>query len=304
MRITSKSFILLLAVVGFVSDPANSQQAGWISDSKSKCKIWNEIPDAPESVSWVGACNSGIADGLGRLQWFRNQKLRFTYEGSVTNGRLTGTGTYTFPDGDNYQGEMVDGQRNGSGVYKWSNGEEYSGGWLHSEMNGHGKLTINNNSSYEGGFRKDLPDGEGTYLTYGNAHAGIWNLGCLREGDDWIALRVNKALCGDNYVRGWDWIGDQLAKEVTAAGFATTENKGSLTFDIVDDTVFCDENDKLLERTIAKKAGQFTMVLRWSGYGHSEIVAARRGGGGMKFRYLAPYVRAFSLCGKEFVKAD
>ncbi|CAL1543526.1 unnamed protein product [Lymnaea stagnalis] len=52
-----------------------------------------------------------------------------SYEGDYRNGRLEGTGTYTFPTETRYEGEMKDGMFHGQGSLFFPNGSCYEARW-------------------------------------------------------------------------------------------------------------------------------------------------------------------------------
>ena len=50
---------------------ASTHTAGWTLDSKTGCAVWNPVPLPNESVTWLGACRDGVADGPGVEQWYK-----------------------------------------------------------------------------------------------------------------------------------------------------------------------------------------------------------------------------------------
>jgi hypothetical protein len=83
----------------------------WIADTKTGCKIWNPAPQAHETIHWSGACQAGLAQGKGTLQWFENGK-----------------------PGDRYDGEYQAGKRNGHGIVTESNGTRIEGDWRDDQL--------------------------------------------------------------------------------------------------------------------------------------------------------------------------
>ena len=78
-----------------------------------------------------------------------NGKIKFkdgtSYEGTFTNGKITGQGTKYLSNGV-YQGAFVDGFREGYGVYKFESGNTYEGYWKNGKQNGQGTLYYSNGS--------------------------------------------------------------------------------------------------------------------------------------------------------------
>ncbi|CAL8321331.1 unnamed protein product [Lota lota] len=52
-----------------------------------------------------------------------------SYKGDLKNGRMEGTGEYTFPTGTKYVGETKDGMFHGKGVLYFQNGSKYEATW-------------------------------------------------------------------------------------------------------------------------------------------------------------------------------
>jgi hypothetical protein len=74
------------------------------------------------------------------------------YSGSWVNGKRTGKGIHTWPNGEKYEGDFVDGTFHGNGIYYFKNGEQYSGNWVNGQRTGYGKYTYANGNVQEGQF--------------------------------------------------------------------------------------------------------------------------------------------------------
>lgn len=96
----------------------------WIADANG-CKVWNQYPKPGESVSWSGACDNGIANGNGVMQWFKDGQLGSKYEGYLVDGKRAGKGVVFWKDGNRYEGDFVDGKLAGKGFYVTQNGNRY-----------------------------------------------------------------------------------------------------------------------------------------------------------------------------------
>ena len=72
---------LALAVLLATPALAQSRPPGWIADSKTGCRVWNEAPQANEAISWSGPCVGGVAEGRGVLHWFAGGQPNGGYEG-------------------------------------------------------------------------------------------------------------------------------------------------------------------------------------------------------------------------------
>lgn len=96
----------------------------------------------------------------------------------VGETKRDGTGTYTWPNGDNYTGEWKQGEMAGQGILSYAGGEQYSGSFLHNMRNGKGKMVWKNKDIYEGEWLNDGMSGQGTYtFKNGDLYMGSWQNG-------------------------------------------------------------------------------------------------------------------------------
>ena len=109
----------------------------WTEAKGSGCKVWNEVPKPPETVSWTGGCNGGKATGQGRVVW-KNPDGESHYEGEYLQGRLHGRGTYAWSSGSRYQGVWREGKKHGRGTFTFPNGNRYEGEWRDGKIHGPG----------------------------------------------------------------------------------------------------------------------------------------------------------------------
>lgn len=79
------------------------------------------------------------------------------------NGNFTGTGVYTFANGDVYSGELIEGRRNGRGIYTARSGMKYTGDYKNDKYDGNGTLIFANGDRYVGSFKNGMFNGKGTY---------------------------------------------------------------------------------------------------------------------------------------------
>ncbi len=113
-----RSWLLATALILCVSEPASAQsvQPGWIADSRTGCQVWNPGQASNQTVTWVGACTSGLAQGRGVLRWSEDGKANLTVEGEWRDGKQHGRGISTWADGHRYEGEFRDGMEHGRGI--------------------------------------------------------------------------------------------------------------------------------------------------------------------------------------------
>lgn len=81
----------------------------------------------------------------------------------------------------------VDGGIIGPSTTVWPNGDRYEGEWVDGKKYGRGKITLANGNWYDGEWRDGYADGEGKARINGRIYEGIWDLGCLRDGEQQAA---------------------------------------------------------------------------------------------------------------------
>lgn len=175
--------VLGAAAVAVFVTPQHKPRGIWISDPKTGCRIWDDLPAADEVVTWSGDCTHGYAEGRGTAQWVIKGKPVDRYEGDMRAGKMVGTGTLTFPNGMRYEGAFKDGNFHGTGKLTYSNGDVYVGEFLDDDRSGTGTFTMKDGRRYVGGWKQDLPDGPGTLTRAdGTSIYGHWKMGCLKDG--------------------------------------------------------------------------------------------------------------------------
>ncbi len=140
---------ILAACMLLVSTPSFGQslKPEWIADERTGCKIWNKEPHPNESIAWSGACRNGKVQGRGGLDWLRDGKLVFHFEGTLQGGQLNGRGIETFANGDRLEGYFRDGHARGRGVYSFANGDRYDGQFRDGKLKRSRRLYIRQRQS-------------------------------------------------------------------------------------------------------------------------------------------------------------
>lgn len=150
--------------------------------------------DAPAPQT-EGPAREVVKEGQGTYTWsFKaedaeddegKKKVVCQYEGSWKDGKKSGLGKMSFPNGDTYHGLWEAGKRHGQGTYTYKNGDIYSGGWENDKKHGsgayeyakdqsqmigtwvQGKYTegkwFYQNGSYQGAFKDTKFVGKGTF---------------------------------------------------------------------------------------------------------------------------------------------
>ena len=137
-------------------------KAEWTLTETYQCKVRNIYSN--HTAKWSGGCQDGYVEGMGTLEWYKDDKLTGTYVGSFSQGNMQGKGVYTWANGTKYDGEWKDDKRHGKGIHTWANGSKYDGEQKDGKRHGLGKLT--------------LVKGDNAIADYGN---GEW------QGDVFIA---------------------------------------------------------------------------------------------------------------------
>ena len=92
MRLSGFGGLLFVTwLVALTSAPSDifAAEAGWITDSKSGCKVWNPSPQPNETITYEGECKDNIANGHGTVTWFENGAQNGSPQtGNFVNGVL------------------------------------------------------------------------------------------------------------------------------------------------------------------------------------------------------------------------
>ena len=150
-------------------------KAEWTLTETYQCKVRNIHSN--HTAKWSGGCQDGYVEGMGTLEWYKDDKLTGTYVGSFSQGNMQGKGVYTWADGSKYDGEYKDNKKHGKGIDTWANGSKYDGEYKDGQRHGLGKLTLvkgdNGIASYDNGeWQGD------TYIAQGEFVNGKHTLQC------------------------------------------------------------------------------------------------------------------------------
>jgi len=149
----------------------------WISDIKSGCKVWNYHPTTNETITYIGNCVDGKANGKGSITWYKDGNKIGLSKGEYIDGRINGNCSYTgFESGimtRHIKGECKDGLLNGKGSetrYKNSEIESvYIGGHKDGKFHGEGTYTTIEGGKgihYRGEFNDGVPCRNGLTTVY------------------------------------------------------------------------------------------------------------------------------------------
>ena len=165
-----------------------------------------------EGDVYKGKWHMGHAQGHGKsFQVFGN------YEGEHLEGHKSGTGTFTFANGDRYTGEVGHatqheasriegleycfGNPHGVGTYMFADGSKYEGEFYQGNMTGKGKYTGSDGEIQEGRFAGGVLEGPGKHITaQGARYEGLFERGSLHHKGTYSNPRRKQEM----YAGDWD----------------------------------------------------------------------------------------------------
>lgn len=139
-------------------------EGGWIADKNSGCQLWNQEPQFGESVTWVGGCMNGKANGSGKLSWYQHGEKTDQYEGGYKDGYRNGQGRCIWSNGDQYDGNWKQDLRHGQGTFTWANGSHYTGEYQNDRKFGFGTLSLVKGDSAVSYFERKDSKFKGTWV--------------------------------------------------------------------------------------------------------------------------------------------
>ena len=205
------------------------------------CSVFNPNPQPAETITYVGPCVDGLAEGEGELTWHYvryGQLTESTYEGGFRAGKYHGygvsikangsryeggwkdyeyhgQGTRSYANGNRYEGEWKEGDRHGEGKYTWAEGGYYQGGFADGKLHGYGVRVYSDSDRYEGEWKEGDQHGQGTYTwADGDRYEGEW-----KEGEE-HGQGTQTWASGSSYSGPW-WNGKPHGRGtyITADGF-------------------------------------------------------------------------------------
>ncbi|KAI8897465.1 hypothetical protein BC833DRAFT_621209 [Globomyces pollinis-pini] len=103
------------------------------------------------------------------------------YEGSYSNGKRKGLGTYKWKAGHRYKGDYQDNLRHGQGYFNYPDGSKYNGSFANGKRHGQGVYVYVNGDVYQGDWEEDVKHGIGIYhYATGGKKKGVWVNGSLK----------------------------------------------------------------------------------------------------------------------------
>lgn len=140
---------------------SNEDRNNWLDSIKKAIK---EVQDFPPNCQYLGSEKDGKMDGSGTLLYSNGNK----YIGQFVSNKIEGKGIKTIKNSNDnelvgvYEGEFINGELEGYGVFKGNDGIMYCGNYKNSKRNGKGIYTFSNGDIYEGFFVNNHFNGVGT----------------------------------------------------------------------------------------------------------------------------------------------
>jgi hypothetical protein len=135
----------------------------WLHSIK---KAIQEVNDFPPNCQYIGSEKDGKMDGSGTLLYSNGN----IYQGKFVSNKIQGKGIKTIKNSIHdelagvYEGEFVNGEQEGYGIYKGNDGIIYCGNYKNGKKNGKGTYTFSNGDIYEGAFVNGHFNGIGTLI--------------------------------------------------------------------------------------------------------------------------------------------
>ena len=178
--VRSLRLFALLLLCAAAPPPENERfvpggRAGFVADGAGGCWVWvGGISRDAETVigTWTGSCPNGPAEGDGRVtvRWRENgQDHAMVYDGPVRRGQNEGQGRLQRIT----NGRIIATE---DGIFR---NDRFVSGRVEIPAAG---------IVYEGGWGVGGPAGQGRLDYSGRRFEGVWDSGCLREGEAWISF--------------------------------------------------------------------------------------------------------------------
>ena len=154
--------------------PSRFQTVVVIVENSWKTKCMVSLPAMDVVVNGLMHFAQPLSEpGSGTKSWPSGEQ----YVGQWRDNKCHGTGTRSWPDGSFYCGEWKAGKYHGNGTYFWPSGNAYEGEWVCGLKEGRGTFTWQNDGKrYEGEYKNGKKCGFGTFTwPDGSEYKGEWS---------------------------------------------------------------------------------------------------------------------------------
>ena len=150
----------------------------WISGETYSGTWLNDSQDGDGEMTWpdlgtyTGSFENGKRNGQGVFTWIYDgepeEGAPVSYEGDWVNDQIGPSGKLVLFGIGTYEGEFEKNVRSGSGAFTWVNGDIYRGNWKNDSITGEGTLTLSDGTELVGTFNNGiLNKGTITYFVSG-----------------------------------------------------------------------------------------------------------------------------------------
>ncbi len=205
-----------------------SGMLSYSNGEKAKLDYYNSTITFDNGDKYVGKINGLYRDGKGVMTYATTGDK---YEGEFSDDEITGTGTYTYANGDVYTGALLNNKMHGYGVIVFSSGDKYEGGFNNGLRSGTGVYTWKSGAKYEGSFVDDVKNGFGKmYYANGDYYEGQF-VNDKRQGSGYYRWADGESYRGSFYNNLIDTrLVDSEGKFVTKDGVYVHGEQGVYTF--------------------------------------------------------------------------
>jgi len=197
----------------------------------------------PNGNEYVGQWDHGKRHGQGKMVFRASGPLQGDeYSGTWAQDKITGTGNYSWANGDVFEGAFVDGLKHGQGklvcgsksahphakyegsfasnvftgygIFIFGPSDSYEGQWEAGQHSGHGIRFWPNGHQYSGMWKNGNPNGHGTY---------VWEEGTVYDGDweDGLPNGQGRKIWGTRECEGNMFVGDWVKGTMHGKGVYT-----------------------------------------------------------------------------------
>lgn len=161
-------FTLIICFCSLISFGQQTTGA-YVKDARG-CKVWADDYSNQDSITWVGKCKKGYADGYGTLIWYNSGKEVARYNGAMLKGKPNGQGKYTYLRNGEREGTFVEGVLQGKGKITFATGVKLEGSYIDDEFVNLDEISLTHLKKHKTSFSDStdiyVNDGNSTSLFY------------------------------------------------------------------------------------------------------------------------------------------
>lgn len=138
----------------------------WKNNKKDKTYL------EKNSYSGITNCKGNLRESFHQCYGAFKYPNQTSYQGMWVNGKMNGTGVYTFDNGTTFKGEFKE-DDTVYGTYQYINGDKYSGEFKNYQPEGQGTMIYSDGTKVTGQINNGAFNGQGSIIfIYGNKYIG------------------------------------------------------------------------------------------------------------------------------------